>query len=72
MRGALAVLSCLFCLVIPVLAQHEHPTASPGQATQHPSSETEEIGWVPREILVRPVLLREVVPRRCATNILPM
>src|SRR5215469_15156288 len=59
MRRHLAFLSYLFCLVIPLLAQHEHPTASPGQAMQQQSSEAVEIGWVPREILVRPVLLRE-------------
>ncbi len=59
MRRPLVFLSCLFCLVIPLPAQHEHPTASPSQAMQHPSSEPEEIGWVPRAILERPVLLHE-------------
>src|SRR5579864_3118530 len=59
MRNLLVFFSCLFCLVVPLPAQHEHPTASPGQAMQDPSSEPEEIGWVPREILNRPVLLHE-------------
>jgi len=59
MRSPLVCLSCLFCLVVPLPAQHEHPTASPGQTMQHPSLEQEEIGWVPREILDRPVSLHE-------------
>ncbi len=63
MRSPLVLISCLFCLVIPLLAQHEHPTASPGQAMQHPGSELDEIGWVPREILDRPVLLHEGLDR---------
>lgn len=52
MRPPLVFLSCLLCLVVSLLAQHEHPSVSPGQST-HPSSESEEIGWVPREILDR-------------------
>jgi hypothetical protein len=52
-------LACLFCLVAPLLAQHEHPTAGPGQVIERPSSEPEEIGWVPHEILDRPVLLHD-------------
>jgi tetratricopeptide (TPR) repeat protein len=52
MRTPLVFLACLFCLVAPLLAQHEH-------VLEHPSSEPEEIGWVPREILDRPVSLHE-------------
>ena len=59
MRNPLVSLACLFCLVIPLPAQHEHPAATPVQAMQHTSSEPEEIGWVPREILDRPVSLHE-------------
>jgi tetratricopeptide (TPR) repeat protein len=61
MRNPLVVVSCLCCFVIPLPAQHEHSTASPGQGMQHASSESEEIGWVPREILDRPVSLRDGV-----------
>jgi tetratricopeptide (TPR) repeat protein len=59
MRSPLVFFFCLFCLVIPLPAQHEHATAARGQVMQHPSSETEEIGWVPREILDRPVTLHD-------------
>jgi tetratricopeptide (TPR) repeat protein len=59
MRDPLVFLVSLFCLVIPLPAQHEHPAATPVQAMQHTSSEPEEIGWVPREILDRPVSLHE-------------
>ncbi len=59
MRNLLMLFCCLLCLVIPVPAQHEHHAAPPGQVMQQPSSEPEEIGWVPREILDRPVLLHE-------------
>jgi tetratricopeptide (TPR) repeat protein len=59
MRNPLVFFSCLFCLIIPLPAQHEHPTAAPGQVMQYPSSEPEDIGWVPREILDRPVSLHD-------------
>ncbi len=55
MRTPLVFLACLFCLVAPLLAQHERPAAATGQVIEHPSSEPEEIGWVPYEILDRPV-----------------
>jgi hypothetical protein len=59
MRSLLVFLSCLFCSLFLLAAQHEHPTASRGQVMQHSGSEPEEIGWVPREILDRPVSLRD-------------
>lgn len=48
MRYLLIFFSWLFCLMTPLQAQHEHP-----------SSEPEEIGWVPREILDRPLPLHD-------------
>ena len=59
MRIPLVIFSCLFCLVILLPAQHQHSSASPGQVMQQPSSEPEEIGWVPREILDRPLSLHD-------------
>jgi tetratricopeptide (TPR) repeat protein len=59
MRGPVFFLSSLFCLAIPFQAQHEHSAVKPGQTMQHASSEPEEIGWVPREILDRSVSLRD-------------
>jgi tetratricopeptide (TPR) repeat protein len=59
MRNLFVFLSCLFCSSILLPVQHKHPTASPGQMMQHSGSEPEEIGWVPREILDRPVSLRD-------------
>lgn len=59
MRYLLVFLSWLFCFMTPLQAQHDHPTGSPSQVMEHPSSEPEEIGWVPREILDRPLQLRD-------------
>jgi len=59
MRNPLVFLTCAFCLAIPLAAQHEHPAAESAQPMQQPNSETEDIGWVPREILNRPVTLRD-------------
>ena len=58
MRRALVFLPCLFCLAVPVIAQHERPATPPGQTMQS-SSEPEDIGWVPRELLERRVSLRD-------------
>jgi tetratricopeptide (TPR) repeat protein len=59
MRTPLVFLACLFCSVAPLLAQHEHPTVAPGQVMEQPKSEPDEIGWVPYEILDRPVSLHD-------------
>jgi tetratricopeptide (TPR) repeat protein len=53
------VLACMFCVALSLRAQHEHSAASSAQTMQHQSSEPEEIGWVPREILDRPLPLRD-------------
>ena len=58
MRRSVVFLPFLFCLAVPVMAQHEHAAGAAGQAMQ-PSSEHDDIGWVPREILERPVSLRD-------------
>lgn len=59
MGNRLVVVACLCCLALPLRAQHEHSTGSSAHSMQHPSSEPEEIGWVPREILDRPLPLRD-------------
>ena len=58
MRRALVFLPCLFYLAVPVTAQDEHPAGLPG-LTMKSSSEPEVIGWAPRELLQRPVPLRD-------------
>ena len=58
MRTRLVFLSYLFCLALPVLAQQEHPAATSGQTIQSPA-EHDDIGWAPRELLERPVSLRD-------------
>jgi len=58
MRSPLVFIAWLFCLVIPVLAQHEHPVAQ-SNPTMRSTSEHDDIGWVPRELLERPALLRD-------------
>ena len=59
MRNLLVFFSWLFCLMAPLQAQHEHPTGSAAKLMEHASSEPEEIGWVPREILTRPLPLHD-------------
>jgi tetratricopeptide (TPR) repeat protein len=46
-RASVLTLTCLLPLAIGALAQHEH------------HAEEDSVGWVPREILQRPVTLRE-------------
>jgi tetratricopeptide (TPR) repeat protein len=46
-RASFLTLTCLLSLAIGALAQHEH------------HAEEDSVGWVPREILQRPVTLRE-------------
>jgi tetratricopeptide (TPR) repeat protein len=48
-RASLLVLICVFPLATATLAQHEH------------HGDEDSVGWVPREILQRPVALREGV-----------
>jgi len=58
MRNPLVFLACIFSLAGPLLAQHEHSQVSPAQIMQL-SSEPEDIGWVPRELLEHPVSLHD-------------
>src|SRR5215831_13339991 len=57
MRSRVGFLPWLCCLIVPMLAQHQHLETPHGQ-TMRSGAEHDDIGWVPRELLQRPVSLR--------------